>query len=91
LSKIYSSERHVERAEYWRKAKSDLVLVPFISGLVFLIALWSVNGAVIVVLVDAFHWIAGKFTKPPYPMRFPAFALAMSLNLLAIYVAAKFF
>lgn len=91
MTRIYSSDHNFERAAYWREVKSNLVLTPVIASIVFVIALFSVNLAATVVLVDIVHWVFGKFNKSGFKMKFPAFVLAMALNFLAIYVAAKFF
>lgn len=56
-----------------------------------MIALVSVNIATIALIADLIHWIAGRFTKSGFKMKFPAFAMAMALNVSAILIAAKFF
>jgi len=91
LTRIYSTDHAFERAEYWRQLKSDLRLTPFIALAVFLIGLLSVNFAAMAVLADIIHWVFGRFFKSSFKMKLPAFAIAMALDILAIYVAAKFF
>jgi len=56
-----------------------------------MIALVSVNIATIALIADLIHWIVGRFTKSGFKMKFPAFAMAMALNVSAILIAAKFF
>ncbi|GEM_PF-2468720 len=91
MNRIYSSDRDVNRAAYWQQVRSDLVLAPIIAGVVFLIALYSVNLAALAVLVDIAHWIFGRISKSGIKMTFPAFSIALTLDILAIYVAAVFF
>lgn len=91
MSRLYSSDRDVARVDYWRGVKSDLIVVPFVAVVIFMIALVSVNIATIALIADLIHWIVGRFTKSGFKMKFPAFAMAMALNVSAILIAAKFF
>ena len=91
MSRIYSSERDFQRAEYWNKVKFDLFLTPFIALVIFIIALFSINFAAMAVVFDIFHWIVGRFSKSGFKMTLPAFSVALTLDFVAIYAAAKFF
>ena len=91
MTRIYSSDQDFERAVYWREVKSDLVLTPVIASIIFVVALFSLNLATMALFFDVIYWVFGKFSKSGFRMKFPAFAIAMAFNFMAIFVAAKFF